>query len=164
MNIILSGMPASGKTTVSKKLSELSGFEILDTDAEIVKKYGVISDIFKTHGEEYFRKLESEQVKIAAAMTDKIIATGGGCLLREENVVEFKKSGKIVYLKASIETLLNRLEGDTTRPLLYGDKEGNLRRLFRERAAIYEGSADFSVETDGLTPTQIAEKILELMK
>ena len=164
MNIILAGMPGSGKTTVSKCLAELGGYKLIDTDALIVEEHGEISHIFAEHGEEYFRDLETGAVKRACAIDNAVVATGGGCLLRGKNVRLFKNSGKIVYLRAGISTLLKRLEGDTTRPLLKGDAEEKLRGLFAARAHIYENAADFAVDTDDLSPEEVAKKILELIK
>ena len=164
MNIVLAGMPGSGKTTVSARLAKLSGYKLIDTDALIVEAHGEISRIFSEHGEEYFRDLETEAVERACAENSAVIATGGGCLLREKNVALFKNSGKIIYLRAQLPTLVKRLEGDTTRPLLKGDAESKLKQLFAARAHIYENAADFTVDTDNLTPDKVAEKILELVK
>ena len=84
--------------------------------------------------------------------------------MREENVKIFKESGKIVYLKASIQTLLSRLEGDTSRPLLAGDREKRLKELFNKRTPIYESVADVVVDTDGLAPKEVLDKIFSKLK
>lgn len=164
MNIILTGMPCCGKTTVAYKLSELLGLDVIDTDAEIVKNYGAINDIFENYGEQAFRNLETEVVKSICNQSCVIISTGGGCVLREENVSLFKQSGKIVYLKTRLATLFNRVKCDTFRPLLNGCAEEKMEKLFKERTPIYENSADIIVDTDGLTPEQIAETISKLLK
>ncbi len=164
MNIILTGMPGCGKTTVCSYLSSMLGYEAVDTDEVIVSEYGEISEIFARYGEEYFRNLESEAVKRVCGFQNAVIATGGGCLLREENVRAFRECGKIIYLKTSIEELLKRLKGDDTRPLLKGDAEANLKDLYVRRSQIYEGTADYIVATDGLTPERISKKITELLK
>lgn len=163
-NIILAGMPLCGKTTVSKELGELLHAPVLDTDEEIVKEHGNISEIFKSYGEEYFRNLESLAVKKVCKLKNTVISTGGGCLLRRENVAEFKKSGKIVYLRAELKTLTERAKGDKTRPLLFGNTEEKLKNLFYERAPVYENAADVAVDCDELTPGEIAIKITELLK
>lgn len=164
MNIVLAGMPGSGKTTVGVELSKRLGREFIDTDGLIVEKYGAISDIFSKYGEEYFRRLEREAVKEAAASKNAVISTGGGCLADKKNVLEFRACGKIIYLKAEIGELARRLRGDDTRPLLKGDAEANLQSIYKRRAHIYEQAADYTVITDGLSPEQIAEKITEIIK
>lgn len=162
MNIILSGMPGSGKTTVAQVLKEKYLKTVYDTDAEIVKEHGKISDIFEKFGEEFFRDLETKTVEKLSAVDGAVISTGGGCLLREQNTNLFKLNGKIVYLKTRLETLYARLEGDSGRPLLQGNYKSKLEKLFEERSEIYFSSADFIIETDFLTPEEIAEKIIRL--
>ena len=155
-NIILIGMPACGKTTVAS----VYGKNVYDTDAYIESAHGNISDIFANHGEEYFRKLETEAIKNICTNDECIISTGGGAVLREENVRLFKQSGKIVYLRTKIETLLKRLEGDASRPLLMGDRRERLTKLYNERTPIYERVADIIIDTDGLTPEEVLDKII----
>lgn len=164
MNIILVGMPGSGKSVVSFTLASKLGLKAVDTDACIVERYGDVSKIFAERGEEYFRKIESEVVRQLASTDNNVIATGGGCLLNPQNTSALKASGKIIYLSTEIKELFNRLKGDTSRPLLKGDMEANLNELYSRRAKIYEAAADYTVQTDGLTPDEIAEKIVELLK
>ena len=164
MNIVLIGMPASGKTTVAAALAKDLGLKVLDTDALIVEKHGEINKIFKKFGEEYFRNLESEAVKEVVENTNAVISTGGGCPLRKENVLALKKSGKIIFLRTSITELIRRTEGDGTRPLLKGEREERLKSLLSVRTPVYEEAADFTVDTDGLTPEEIAKKITEFIK
>lgn len=156
-NLILIGMPACGKTTVAK----LHGKKVFDTDAYIESIHGNISDIFANHGEEYFRELETEAIRKICSNEGCIISTGGGAVLRDENVRLFKQSGEIVYLRTKIETLLKRLEGDTSRPLLMGDRRERLTALFNARAPIYERVADIIIDTDGLTPEEVLDKIIK---
>lgn len=164
MNIVLAGMPASGKSSVAKALAKLTGAEVYDTDEKIVGKYGAISEIFDKYGEAAFRNLETEEVKKACAADNLIISTGGGCILREENIKLLKSSGKIVYLRTSINTLLSRANGDGTRPLLRGGAEQKMKKLFEERSPVYERVADLITDTDGLSPEEIASKIAEQIK
>ena len=163
MNIILCGMPGCGKTTVAEVLAR-RGKKVYDTDAEIVKKHGEISEIFARFGERYFRDLETQTVKELSLLNEVVIATGGGCLLREENVNAFKSCGKIIYLKTQVTTLLKRVEGDTARPLLQGDTRARLEKLYSDRKEVYENSADIIIDTDDLSPEQIADIITEKLK
>ena len=163
MNIVLAGMPGSGKTTVAKAFKK-SGYIVYDTDEEIVKQHGNISEIFAKHGEEYFRNLETEAVRKLSALSDAVISTGGGCLLKSENVALLKKNGKIVYLRTEPETLIRRVEGNSDRPLLQGGARERINTLYAARKSIYESAADITVDTDELTPEKVAEKIMELIK
>ena len=163
MNIVLSGMPGCGKTTVSEILAKKLGFEAVDTDALIEEEHGEISTIFAEHGESYFRNLETEAVKRVAALDGAVIATGGGCLLRPENVELLKTSGKIFYLKTEVAELVDRLKGDGTRPLLQGGLEKRLKKLYAERAGVYERAADYVVGAAGLSADGVAQKITELI-
>ena len=163
MNVVLAGMPGSGKTTVAN-IFKKRGKTVFDTDEEIVKKHGPIPEIFSEFGEQYFRDLETQTVGRLSALDGVIIATGGGCLLRSENVRLFKNSGKIFYLKCDVETLIKRVEGDTGRPLLQGNPREKINKLYGERSHIYEQSADIIIDTNGLTPEEVANKITEYIK
>lgn len=161
MSVVLIGMPGCGKSTVIDLYKQIYGEEVWDIDGVIVKNHGNISQIFADYGEEYFRNLETEAVRyVCSVACDAFIATGGGCVLREENVRLLKERGTIVYLKTRLDTLLARLEGDTTRPLLQGDARARLEKLFAERTPVYERSADVIIDTDGLTPREILEEII----
>lgn len=163
MNIVLTGMPASGKTTVSKLLSEKLNLKLVDTDEEIVKKYGAICDIFATLGEQAFRNMETEVVKKVCAQSGLVVSTGGGCVLRAENVELFKSSGKIIFLRADLQTLTERVKNDNTRPLISGDSAAKLEKLLKERSPIYEACADLTVDTKGKPPKEIVENICKLL-
>ena len=167
MNVILCGMMGAGKTTIGIKIAELTGRRWYDTDGLIVDKYGKISDIFEYYGEAHFRRLETEIVRDLAKMDNLVISTGGGLVLKSENNEVLQKNGKIVFLRASLDTLAKRLHVDGTRPLLQTSTESirdRLARLLKERAPIYEHVADFVVDVDGKTPLQIAEEIVLLLK
>ena len=162
MNIILAGMPGSGKSTVARILGKKLGFSVVDTDELIVEKYGAISDIFEKFGEECFRNFETQVVKGVASFDNQVISTGGGCLLREENRALLKSCGKIIFLRTQIQTLSSRLTGDTSRPLLKGDMKSRLEKLIAERTPIYENCADVIIDTDKFAPEEVADKITEL--
>lgn len=166
MNIVLCGMMGVGKTTVGIKIARLTGREFCDTDNVIVQKYGNISDIFATHGEGYFRGLERQTIAEITACDNLVIATGGGALLDENNVSLCKKSGKIVYLRASAQTLVERLKADNSRPLLHSGEPllNRIQGLLRVRTPLYEKAADLTVDVDGKTPEAIAEEIINILK
>ena len=164
MNIVLCGMMGCGKTTVSRAIAGKFACECLDTDALISEKYGEINSIFSTHGEEYFRDLETECLQGLKEVNNAVLSVGGGLVLRKKNVEVLKQWGKIVYLRAEKETLLKRLAGDTTRPLLQGEALSvRLDKLIAERGNAYESVCDFSVSVDDKSPMEIADEIIELV-
>ena len=137
----------------------------VDTDDQIVGQYGAINDIFARLGEEGFRDIESAVTKrVAQSCANSVISLGGGCVLRKINVEELKKTGVIFYLRTSPETVIKRVKGDTTRPLLHGDLEERVRTISANRASVYEGAADYIIDTDDKSPECIAELIMERMQ
>ena len=165
MNLVLCGMMGAGKTTIGIKIAELTGRRWYDTDGVIVDRHGKISDIFEYYGEAHFRKLETEVTKELSQMDNLIISTGGGLVLKSENNALLKANGKIVFLRASFETLSKRLIVDGTRPLLQASTESlrdRLARLLKERSPIYEHVADYIVDVDGKTPEAIAKEIVAI--
>ena len=166
MNLILCGMMGSGKTTVGIRIAEILGRSWYDTDSIIVEKHGKISDIFERFGETHFRSLETETVRSLMEKDGLIISTGGGLVLKEENNVLLRKNGKIIFLRATLETLAKRLNADGERPLLHNTAESlyeRLARLIKERTPIYEKVADYIVDVDGKAPETIAREIITVM-
>lgn len=165
MNLILCGMMGAGKTTIGIKIAEITGRRWYDTDGLIVDKHGKISDIFEYYGEAHFRKLETEIVKELVKQDGLVISTGGGLVLKTENNALLQENGKIVFLRATLDTLSKRLKVDGERPLLQTSTENirqRLERLLRERTPVYEHVADYIVDVDGKTPETIAKEIVEL--
>ena len=163
MNLILCGMMGCGKSTIGALLAKEIGYTFVDSDAVIVEKYGEIAKIFNRFGEEYFRDLETETVKMLVQRDRQVLALGGGAVLREENVRHLKTSGRIVFLRAKKETLLPRLQSDRERPLLQTEKSlfARLDELLEKRAPIYEQVADFTVDVDGKIPEGIVTEIVK---
>lgn len=158
-------MMGSGKTTVARALNAIYNLNWVDTDDQIVGQYGAINGIFARLGEEGFRDIESAVTKrVAQSCANSVISLGGGCVLRKTNVEELKKTGIIFYLRTSPETVIKRVKGDTTRPLLHGDLEERVRTISANRAAVYEGAADYIIDTDDKSPERIAELIMERMQ
>jgi shikimate kinase len=165
MNLILCGMMGAGKTTIGIKIAELTGRRWYDTDGLIVDKYGKISDIFEYYGEAHFRKLETEIVKELAKKDELVISTGGGLVLKKENNEVLQENGKIVFLRATLDTLAKRLNVDGERPLLQTSTENlrdRLARLLKERSPIYEHVVEYIVDVDGKTPEEIAKEVVEI--
>ncbi len=153
-NIVLVGMPGSGKTTVGTLLAENLGLEFIDTDDLIVEKYGNITDIFNTKGESGFRDIESEIIRNISAFSGKVIATGGGAVLRKENIGSLKQNGKIYFLDRPLESL----QGTPDRPLSQ-DSEA-LKRRYEERYNIYCECADVRI-TENTTPKAAVRRIID---
>lgn len=161
-NIVLIGFMGSGKTTVGCALAKKLGVELLDTDKLIVEEQGTtINDIFATKGETYFRQLETKMVeKLIESESDAVISTGGGLVITEGNGELLKKLGKVVFLRTKEETIVKRLAGDVTRPLLKGGLDEKTHKLLEYRTPIYEKYADVIVDTDEISPKDLAELII----
>lgn len=144
INIVLIGMPGSGKTTISKLLSEKLNMEVLDTDLLIVQKeQREIPDIFAKDGEKYFREIEKEIIKEVSLNHEKIISTGGGVILNKENVLNLKANGIIIYLDRDIDNIVKDFEN---RPL--AKNKNDLVKLYNERIDLYKSSADYSIDNN----------------
>lgn len=154
-NIVLIGMPSSGKTTVGRILAEKCGKELADTDEYIVKKIGMpIADFFAKHGEAEFRKIEKETVAGLASTGGKIIATGGGAVLDAENVRALKQNGVLVFLDRRPENLI----ATDDRPL--SSRRSALEKLYAERYDIYCAAAEVHIDAN-TTPGAEADAILK---
>ena len=154
-NIILTGMPSSGKTTIGKLLAERTGKKFVDTDDEIVKKTGMdIPSYFAKHGEAEFRKIESQVIKEISCNNSLIIATGGGAILNYDNIRRLKQNGKIYFLDRSLDKLMPTSD----RPL--SSNISALEKRYKERYPIYKSTCDIRVDGNG-TPSQVADIIYE---
>ena len=152
-NIVLTGMPGSGKSTVGKLLN-IEEFDFIDTDAEIERRCGCsIKELISKKDEVYFRDLETEVIREVSSKNCRIISTGGGAILREENIRCLKRNGKIFFLNADV----SRLQVTESRPL--SDTREKLERLYSERMNIYKETADVTVP-DLATPQDEAEYIM----
>ncbi|MBN2797020.1 MAG: shikimate kinase [Clostridia bacterium] len=165
-NLVLVGMMGSGKSTVGYGLGEKLNLTYFDTDAKIeaITKMS-ISEIFKEKGETYFRQLETNLLK-EINQDQIILSTGGGMVLLEENRILLKKIGTVIYLKGSEETLYQRLISQTEkRPLLDLKSLSNqISDLLNQRNRLYETTADFTVEINGKTPSEIIDEIVGFLK
>ena len=137
------------------RLLDMEGFVFVDSDAEIEKRCGcTIKELISTKGETYFRDLETEVIREVSSCQGCIISTGGGAVLREENVRCLKRNGKLFFLNADI----SRLQATPDRPL--SDTYEKLTKLYEERRAVYQGAADVTVP-DMTTPKEEAEYIVK---
>jgi len=161
-NIILAGFMGTGKTTVGKILARQRGLTFTDMDDCIVRRAGKsIPEIFAADGEPAFRAMERQVVIELSAQCGLVVATGGGVVLNPANVRDFSACGLLVCLTASPEVILERLRGDTGRPLLSsGDKGEKIRSLLASRQHLYE-SIPLKINTDALSADMIALRILE---
>ena len=152
-NIVLIGMPSAGKTTVGQLLARRTGKKFTDTDTLAEQRIGMtIADYFRTGGEEAFRAREQETVAEVSAAGGQIIATGGGAILRRENLTALRRNGLLVFLDRPI----GQLTATADRPLA-SDREA-LRRRYEERYALYRAAADVYIKNDG-SPEEAADQI-----
>ena len=165
-NIFLIGPMGSGKTAVGRQLARQLKLEFIDSDAEIEHRTGVdIPYIFEKEGEEGFREREREVIDSLTQLTNIVIATGGGAILRPENREHLSTRGTVVYLQTGIEQQLERTRHGRQRPLLYtDDPEAKLRELMQMRMPIYESLADITVSTDGRQVRAVTDEIIEKLK
>lgn len=161
-HIFLIGFMGVGKTTTSHRLRDKLGVKELDTDAMIVEQEGKsIADIFAESGEEYFRGLETQLLDTLAAKTPCIVSCGGGMAMREVNVEKMKACGTVVFLTATPETIYEHVKNSKDRPLLNGNMNiPYITGLMQQREPKYQAAADVTIQTDGLYPAKVAEKII----
>ena len=154
-NIVLVGMPGSGKTTAGKAVAEKLGRKFFDMDEVIVSQAGIsIPEIFEKYGEEHFRRLETETVKSLAARNGAEIATGGGSIVKKENEKFLKMNGRVVFIDRDLELLVPTPD----RPTAF-DRE-QLKRRYEERYDIYKVAADVIVQNNG-SKEELIQKIME---
>lgn len=162
-NLILIGFMGSGKSSVGKEISRISGRKLIDTDTYIEKNNIKISDIFRLKGEAYFRELETSLLKELTHEKGLVISTGGG-IVTEKNIPLLNKLGKVFYLKISEETAIKRLSEDTERPLLTGDRVEKIKSLMKSRESLYLSAANEIIKADDLTVKELANQVLDLFE
>lgn len=164
-NIVLTGFMGTGKTAVGKELARILDMKFIDIDTEIeASEQTTINEIFAQFGEPGFREIETAMIKKIAAGKNLIISTGGGAVLKQENMDTLRSNGVIVCLTASPGTILNRTGNSDDRPLLKVENPlDKIMQLLNLRKPFYE-KADVMIDTEGKTPLQLAEEIIEELK
>ncbi len=165
-NIFLIGFMGAGKSTISDYLKNVLAMDVVEMDQCIVERQGMsISDIFETYGEEYFRELETNLLIEMQSRSNVVVSCGGGVPMRERNVAEMKKNGRVVLLTAKPETILERVKDNHDRPLLENNKNVSfIADLLEKRRAKYEAAADIVVETDGKSELEICEELIHRLR
>lgn len=164
-NIILVGFMGTGKTAVSKQLAKKLDWQQIDIDDLIEETANKkISDIFAENGEQYFRDLETEALRRIISLKNHIVSTGGGAVLREENMKIMKQAGVVICLSAEPEIIYDRVKTASHRPLLQTeDPLQKIKDLLEFRAPFYE-KADYMIDTSYLSVDQVVKKILKYIK
>ena len=165
-NIVLIGFMGAGKSTISEFLKKAFAMDVIEMDQIIAEREGMsISDIFEVYGEQYFRDLETNLLIEMQSRTNVVISCGGGTPMRECNVVEMKKNGRVVLLTAKPETILDRVKDSHDRPLIENNKTVPfIAELMEKRREKYEAAADIVIETDGKDELQICEELIHRLR
>ena len=162
-NIVLIGFMGAGKTTISDYLSTMFAMDVVEMDQIIAKREGMsISDIFEVYGEQYFRDAETNLLIEMQSQSNVVISCGGGTPMRECNVVEMKKNGRVILLNAKPETIYERVKDSHDRPLIENNKNVPfIADLMEKRREKYEAAADIIIQTDGKTELEICEELIQ---
>jgi shikimate kinase len=163
MNIVLIGYRGVGKSTIGRVLATRLGCDLISTDQEIVRRAErSIPEIVERYGWEYFRNLESEVCRDLAGRDHLVIDTGGGAILRQQNVEVLRGNGKVFWLTATVETIATRIGGDTQRPSLTGNKSfiEEIQEVLHDRAPKYQAAAHHAVATDGKSVDELVTAIV----
>jgi shikimate kinase len=166
MNIVLIGYRGTGKSSVGKLLSTVLEMELVEMDQVIIKKAKLsIPQIVKRYGWDTFRDMESEVVKEISQSDYCVIDTGGGVVLREENVECLKTNGLVFWLKAGKDTIIERIKDSVERPSLTETKTflEEVEEILKEREPLYQAAADWIIETDGRSIEEVTAAIIKIL-
>lgn len=161
-NIVLVGMPASGKTTIGNLLAQkLTDYTFVDTDSIIEKTQGLkITEIFEKYSEDYFRNLEYETIKMVCCGNKKIISIGGGAFENPSNRATLLNFGKVFYLKSDLDILYLRISEDKTRPLLQKENPKEILKKLLERREENYKKAHYTIDTSEMNESEIIRFII----
>lgn len=162
-NFFLIGLMGAGKTAVGKRLAQRLGKHFYDSDHEVVARTGVsINTIFEIEGEESFRNREATVISELVHLPNIVLATGGGAILREENRDALMQNGTVIYLRVSVESILQRTLYDKSRPLLQtANKKERLEALYAQRDPIYSSVADITIDANERTIYVLMQKLMQ---
>ncbi|HET7430037.1 MAG TPA: shikimate kinase [Nocardioides sp.] len=161
--VVLVGPMGAGKTTVGRLLAERWGVPFRDTDDDVEQTEGrPISEIFVDSGEEHFRALERSAVARAVSEHSGVLAVGGGAVMAEESRGVLR-GRPVVFLRVGLTDAASRVGLGAARPLLLGNVRGTLKALLDERTPVYESVATAVVDTDGLTPDEVADAVCAVL-
>ena len=166
MNIVVIGYRGTGKSSVAKVLEERLKWPLISTDAEIVKKAGLsVPDIILKRGWDYFRDVESKICQRVGAKDRTIIDTGGGAVLRKENVDTLRQRGRVFWLTAEVATIMERIRYNKDRPSLSQTKDyiDEIDEVLKERLPLYKAACDQIIPTDNRPIEEIADEIQSKM-
>jgi shikimate kinase len=165
-SIVLIGMMGAGKSAVGHCLAQRTMLALLDTDDTIASRFGLsIPEIFAKYGEDKFREAETKALQELRVSRQAIIVTGGGVVLRKENIEFLKRVGVIVWLDGNEKTLFERASRARTRPLLQGEKPREaFARMLQARLPIYAKIAQIRIDTSMLTDEEVAVAILSKLR
>ena len=167
MNIVLIGYRGTGKSVVGELLSARLRMQCIGMDAEIVKRAGMsIPEIVEKHGWQKFRDIESEEARELSGFDNIVIDTGGGVIEMPENIEALKTNSRIFWLKASVDRIVSRIQGGTERPALTAGKTftEEVTEVLERRIPKYKSAAQYEIDTDELTPEQVADRIIKIWK
>jgi len=165
MNIVLIGYRGTGKSVVGKLVGERLQMKCIAMDERIIEKARMsIPDIVERHGWPTFRDMESEVARELAELDNIVIDAGGGIIERPQNIAVLQTNSRIIWLKASVDTIVSRIQGDTERPSLTGGKSftEEVAEVLERRTRKYENAAQYAIDTDDLTPDQVADRVIEI--
>lgn len=165
-HLFLIGFMGAGKSTVARLVAERLGLVAVDLDEMIEQRAGrSVTEIFDRDGEDAFRDLETEALSALSALPPRVVACGGGVVLRPENRALLKRLGTVVHLTVTADVALARIGDVSTRPLLAGPS-GTLAatRLLEARERLYRSVADLEVDTVGRSPDAVADAVVETVR
>ena len=165
-SIVLVGMMGAGKTTVGRALAQRFGWPYLDSDEEVRRRTGkTVPEIFAEQGEAAFRAVESAALADACSSTHPVVVSvAGGAVLDPANRQLLRSAGLVVWLRASLATLAQRVGDGRTRPLLGDDPGASLARLYPERARLYEELAGVIVDVDDVPTERVVERVARALR
>ena len=167
MKIVLIGYRGTGKSVVGELVAERLQMKCIAMDAKIAQRAGMsIPDIVENYDWTTFRNMESEVARELAELDGIVIDTGGGVIERPENIEALQANSRIIWLKASVGAIVSRIQGATERPSLTGGKSftEEVAEVLERRIPKYKSAAQYDIDTDQLTPEQVADKVIEIWR